>query len=359
MVRNKRIPHALLFNGEDGGGHLCTALAFIQYIFCENKTEHDSCGNCRQCLRIQKLEHPDLHVVFPIALSNKTKNSDNLISQFRKAFLHQPFLTLEDWFNELGAENKQPIIPAEESDHIIRKLSYTSYEGGYKIMLVWMPEKMNLTSSNMLLKILEEPPGSTLFFLVTSQYEQLLATIISRTQMIKFSPADQTEISGALIKKLGITKEKASQVAALSGGNYREALNVLAGSQQEVEHLKLFQQFMRSALKFDIFKVSEWVEDVAALGREAQKHFIHYSLNILRECLLLNYGSASLLKMSGQELEFLKKFSPYVHRGNYEKMVKEFNEAYFHIERNAHAKILFMDLALKMNELLNIKNQSV
>ena len=358
MVVKKRIPHALLFNGEEGCGHLAVALAFTQFIFCENKTEQDSCGKCRQCLRIQKLEHPDLHLVFPIALSSQLRNSDGVIADFRKVVLKQPFLKLEDWFNELGAENKQPIIPAEESDQIIKKLSYTSYEGGYKVMLVWMPEKMNAAPSNKLLKILEEPPDATLFFLVASALDQLLTTIISRTQLVKFPPLKDEELTDALRRKFGVSGEKASQVASLSGGNFREALAVLSGEEDDVQYLVLFQQLMRNALRFDIFKAGEWVEQVSDLGRESQKHFIQYALNMLRECLMNNFGSSALIKLSGQELDFIKKFSPFVHLGNYERMVEELNNAYYHVERNAHAKILFMDFSLKMNELLNLKHPS-
>jgi DNA polymerase-3 subunit delta' len=356
MVLNKRIPHALLFCGEDGCGHLATALAFIQYIFCEDKKDADSCGKCRQCLRLQKLEHPDLHLVFPIAISNQLKNSDAVVADFRKTVVNQPFLRLEDWFNELGAENKQPVIPVEESDQIIRKLSYTSYEGGYKVMLVWMPEKMNLASANKLLKILEEPPDDTLFFLIATSLDHLLTTIISRSQLIKFSPLGEIEIINALIHKFKISEEKATQVASLSGGNFREALAILSGEESEVNYLELFQQFMRCALKFDVFKGNEWVENISALGRENQKHFIQYSLNLLRQCLMNNFGDKNLINLSGSELEFIKKFSPFIHLNNYEKIVHELNQAFYHIERNAHSKILYMDLSLKMNELINIKN---
>lgn len=356
MVEHKRIPHALLMNGAEGNGNLPVAFAFAQYIFCENRTATDSCGNCRHCIRLKKLEHPDLHLVFPFALSKDIRVCDALVGDFRKTFLQQPFMTLADWFNELGADNKQPVIPADESDQIIKKLSYTSFEGRYKIMVIWMPEKMNVASANKLLKILEEPPDDTLFFLVTSHLDQLLTTIISRTQLVQLGSLSDEELAGALQKKFGVARERALQVAALSDGNYREALRILSEDEGSVQYLAHFQAFMRCCLKFDIFKVSEWVDATAAMGREKQKYFLQYALQVLRECLMNNYGSASLVKLAGDELEFVKKFSPFVHRGNYERMVEEINDAYYHVERNAHAKILFMDLALKMNELINIKN---
>ena len=353
MVRNKRIPHALLFSGEEGSGNLPAAFAFAQYIFCERKTETDSCGECRQCLRLKKLEHPDLHLVFPLALSKNVRTCDPLVSDFRQAFLRQPFLDLSDWFNELGADNKQPVIPAEESDQIIRKLSYTSFENGYKVMVIWMPEKMNQASANKLLKILEEPPGETLFFLVTSHLDQLLTTIISRTQLVKFSPLYPEEMGVFLQKKFTLPKEKAVQIAALANGNCRTALTVLSEDSGKGAYFQQFQTMMRFCLRYDVIKISHWVDEMAAGGREHQKYFFHYALNLLRECLMLNFGDASLIRSRGEELEFLKKFSPFVHYNNFELMCEELNTACFHVERNAHAKILLMDLSLKLNELLN------
>ncbi len=356
MVKNKRIPHALLLNGSEGNGNLPMAIAFAQFILCPDRTETDSCGVCRQCLRIKKLEHPDLHLVFPFALSKDIRVCDSLIGDFRKAFITQPYMTLADWFNELGAENKQPVIPADESDQIIKKLSYTSYEGNYKIMIIWMPEKMNNASANKLLKILEEPPDDTLFFLVTSHLDQLLTTIISRTQLVQFGSVDDEVMANELRQKFGVNNERALQISSLSDGNYREALKLLSDDAGSVEFLQHFQLFMRSALKFDIFKVSEWVDATAAMGREKQKYFIQYAIHLLRECLVNNYGTPTLVKLAGNELEFIKKFSPFVHRGNFERMIEELNNAYYHVERNAHAKILFMDLSMKMNELINLRN---
>jgi DNA polymerase III subunit delta' len=353
MVKNKRIPHALLFHGEEGNGNLPMAFTFAQFIFCEKRSNEDSCGECRQCLRLKKLEHPDLHLVFPFSLSKNTRTCDPLASDFRKAFLHQPFLDLSDWFNELGAENKQPVIPAEESDQIIRKLSYTSFENNYKIMVIWMPEKMNQASANKLLKILEEPPDETLFFLVTSHLDQLLTTIISRTQLIKFSPLQNEEMKVALQQKFSIPQDRATQVAALSDGNLRTALRILSEDGGTVAYFQQFQTMMRYCHRYDIFRISQWVDELAATGREQQKYFFQYALNLLRDCLLLNYGSESLVHTQGEELAFLKKFAPFVHERNFEKMSEELNLACHHIERNAHAKILLLDLSLKINELLN------
>src|ERR1700756_2547771 len=188
MAANKRVAHALLFSGDEEGAQLPLAFAFAQYLFCQNRTQQDSCGACPSCLKIKKLAHPDLHMVFPIALSKDVRMSNHLLEEFREAFLGFPYMGINDWFNHIDAENKQPVIGTEESNEIIRKLSFTSYEGRGKIMVIWMPEKMNASAANKLLKILEEPPDETFFFLVSGAADQLLATILSRVQLISVSP---------------------------------------------------------------------------------------------------------------------------------------------------------------------------
>ncbi len=354
MVQENRIPHAQLFFGNEGVGNLPMAVAFSRYILCSDRTPEDSCGVCPACLKINKLAHPDLHFVFPIASSKDVKVSTDLMTEFRETFLAQPYLNINDWFNELDAENKQPIIPAEESNEIIKKLSYTSYEGKGKIMIIWQPEKMNATAANKLLKMLEEPPDETMFFLVNNNMEQLLATILSRTQLVKFGPIDENDIAEKLIERFKLDTQNAHSLARLSEGNYREALFLVADTNQNVQNLQLFQNFMRAALKFDVFKINPWIDEMASLGREKQKLFLHYGIQIFRECLIHNFASADMIKLRGDELEFVKKFCNFVHQRNYERLVDDFNKAFYHIERNANPKVLFMDLALKTNELLNI-----
>ncbi|MFL5754460.1 MAG: DNA polymerase III subunit delta' [Bacteroidia bacterium] len=354
MVQEGRIPHAQLFFGPEGSGNLPAAMAFARYVFCRNRSNEDSCGTCSSCIKINKLAHPDLHFVYPIATGKDVKVSTDVIAEFREAFLNQPYMNQQDWFNELNAENKQPIIPAEESNEIIKKLSYTSFEGNGKIMIIWQPEKMNSSAANKVLKMLEEPPDETLFFLVPNNTEQILPTIISRTQLIKFSPLHDEDIASALQERYSVPAEQALNVARMAEGNFREALKIISESDSNVQFLKHFQSFMRLCLQFDAPKLISWIEETAALGREKQKYFIQYSLQLFRECLMLNYAGAELVKLRGEELEFVKKFAAFVHTGNYEKLTEEFNSAYYHIERNANAKILFMDLALKTNGLINL-----
>lgn len=355
MVNENRVPHALLFSGKEGSGNLPTALAFIQHLFCTVKTETGACGICNSCNKVAKLIHPDVHLVVPIAKSKDVKKTDDVVKEFREFFLNNPYITLNDWFNELSAENKQPIIPVEEAADILKKLSYTSYEGSYKVMLIWQPEKMNTEAANKLLKILEEPPDLTIFILVTNNAEQLLATIISRVQTIPFYTLNVNEIAEALIYNFKVNEEVAKQTAILANGNYAEALHLLMHNEDSVSFLANFQTFMRLALKFDCNKALLWIDENASIGREKQKQFFQYGLEVFRDSLLFNYGSKDLVRLNGNEKQFLQKFAPFINQKNYEKLVEEFNNNYYYIERNANAKILFMDLILKTNELINLK----
>mgnify|MGYP000220991561 CR=1 FL=1 len=355
MVNENRLPHALLFTGVDGSGNLPTAVAFAQYLFCTKRQENDSCGVCPSCMKTSKLVHPDLHFVFPIAKSKDVKRSNDVIGEFREAFLETPYLTLNNWFDSLGAENKQPIIPVEESGHIIRELSYTSYEGLYKMMVIWQPEKMNTEAANKLLKVLEEPPEQTLFILVCNNPDALLSTIISRVQQIPFTRLQESEITDALMKKFGVNRDNATQASYLCDGNFNEAIKLLTQNDDQLSFLQHFQSFMRLALKFDCGKALAWIDDNAAQGREKQKQFLQYSLEIFRDCLMMNFGSKDLVRLGGNEKQFLEKFAPFINQRNYERLVEEFNGSYYYIERNANPKILFMDLLLKTNELINLK----
>jgi DNA polymerase III subunit delta' len=355
MVNEQRVPHALLFSGKEGSGNLPAALAFAQHLFCKEPSASGSCGLCASCNKVSKLIHPDLHFVFPIAKSKDVKSSNDLIKEFREAFLQQPYLSLNDWFNELSAENKQPIIPVEESSDILRKLSYTSYEGSYKIMVIWQPEKMNAESANKLLKILEEPPDQTIFVLVSTQPDQLLATIFSRVQQIPFYGSSEEEVAEALRLNYGVDEAVARQSAMMANGNYGEAIALIGSDDDNVSFLNNFQSFMRLALKFDCSKALQWIDENAATGRERQKQFFQYALEVFRDSLMFNYGEKNLVRLSGQERQFLEKFAPFVNQKNYERLIEEFNNSYYYIERNANPKILFMDLLLKTNELINLK----
>lgn len=349
-----RISHAQLFLGPQGSGNLPMALAYAQFISCTNKAEDDSCGTCSSCVKYNKLVHPDLHFVYPVALSKDVKTSTDVAAEWREAFLDNPYITLFSWFEQLAAENKQAVIGVEESGEILRKLSLTTYESEYKIMIIWQAEKMNPAAANKLLKILEEPPDKTLFLLVCENEDQLLRTIVSRTQLIKINKISDTDLIEALVSQHGQTPDAAEKIAHLADGSYAEALLLVSENENAGQNLLSFQKLMRASLKFDPKAVISWIDEVNAGGRERQKNFLNYALHIMRESAMMNYGDDSLIKLSADEQEFVKKFSPFIHGANIERFIEELNKAHFHMERNASAKILFMDLAFKFNELLNV-----
>jgi DNA polymerase-3 subunit delta' len=353
-VKEGRISHAQLFLGPQGSGSLAMAVAYAQYICCSNKGERESCDQCSSCIKYNKLVHPDLHFVYPVALSKDIRTSSDVIAEWRSAFLNDPYISLFNWFEQLDAENKQAIIGVEESGEILRKLSLTTYEAEYKIMIIWQAEKMNQAAANKLLKILEEPPDKTLFLLICENEEQLLRTIVSRTQLIKISKIKDDELADALVAYNDVSLQAAQKIAHLADGNYAEALLLISENENAAQNLASFQKLMRASLKFDPKAVMTWIDEVAAAGRERQKNFLTYALHIMRESLVLNYADASLIKLGADEQDFVKKFSPFIHASNMERFIEELNMAYYHMERNANAKILFMDLAFKFNELLNL-----
>ncbi|MDZ4665106.1 MAG: DNA polymerase III subunit delta' [Bacteroidota bacterium] len=355
MVNAQRLPHALLFSGKDGCGHLLAAITLAQYLFCKNKTNNEPCGTCPACGKVSKLIHPDLHFVFPIIKSKHVKTSNDLIVDFREAFSRNNYLTINDWVEELNGENKQPIIPVEESADILKKLSYTSFEGSYKIMIIWQADRMNSEAANKLLKVLEEPTDDTIFILIANDTERLMATILSRVQHIPFYAVEEKEIAKNLMDRLGVNETAALQAAFLSEGNFREALAALHKDDEGLSFLSHFQKFMRLAVKFDSDKALLWVEENAGNGREKQKQFITYSLAVFRDALMYNFGERSLVRLSGTEKQFLEKFAPFINQKNYQLLIEEFNSNFYYIERNANPKILFMDLLLKTTEYINLK----
>jgi DNA polymerase-3 subunit delta' len=355
MVKEARVPHALMFAGPEGCGNLSAALVFAQHLFCKQPLAAGPCNNCASCLKVSKLIHPDLHLSFPIAKSKNVKSSDALIGEFREALLDDPYLTIDAWFSEIDAENKQPLIPVEEANDILRKLSYTSFEGSYKIMVIWLPEKMNAEAANKLLKILEEPPEKTVFILVSCTPDQLLPTIISRVQQITFNPCTDKEIADALVSHYHVDPGVAKQTAMLANGSYSEAKTLLSENEENVSFLNHFQTFMRLAFRWDTPRALEWIDENAGEGRERHKQFLQYGLEVFRDSLMFNYGDKELVRLSGQERQFLEKFAPFVNQRNYSQLIEEFNRNFYYVERNANPKILFMDLLLKTNEYLAIK----
>lgn len=355
-VRDNRISHAQLFFGPDGCGTLPMAFAYARYVHCTNRGENDSCGTCPSCQKHDKLVHPDLHLVYPIALSKDLRVSTTVIKEFREAFLADSYLTLNDWFNKIEADNKQPVIATDESAEILKKLSLTTFEAEYKIMIIWMAEKMNHVAANKLLKILEEPPDKTLFILVTEAEDQLMRTIVSRTQLVKLARLNDDDIHAALKVRFSLSDGDATRITFQADGSFATAAQLITQDEQAIFNLQVFQKWMRACLKFNMGGVMEAVDDFASAGRERQKQFLSYALEMVRESLLLNYAHSSLIRIAGDERTFVTKFAPFVHAANAYKFMNEINIAMQHIERNGSPKIVFLDLSFIANTLLNVPN---
>ncbi len=356
-INEGRISHAQMFLGAEGSGALPMALAYIQYLFCVNKGETDSCGKCSQCNRIAKLSHPDVHFVYPVALSKEkgVEKSSDLFREWTESFLSDPYLSLADWMDFIGAENKQPTIAVEESKDILHKMSLMAMEGNYKTMIIWMPEKMNLPTANKLLKVLEEPPDKTLFILV-SESSQMLATILSRTQLTKVLRCEERELTEALIHTHGLAPETATAIAKACEGNYRLAQLMVKGEVDAEFNMKRFQAWMRICLSLDGLKLSEWINEVATIGREKQKQFIAFAIKTIRQSILLGLNYPSGINPADED--FLNKFSPFINYENGAQIAEELNSAYYAIERNAHTKILFMSLSIKIHSLFPQRKKS-
>jgi DNA polymerase-3 subunit delta' len=362
MVREVRVPHAQLFLGSQGSGNLALALAFAQFVACTSKQEDDSCGVCSSCVKHAKFVHPDLHFVFPVASTPSVKTkpiSKNFLSEWRALLKENVYFSLFDWIKYIGVENKQGIISVEESTHIVKDLSLKPYESDTKIMLIWMPEKMNIQAANKLLKIIEEPPHKTLFLLVAESEENMLATVLSRTQMFKVPRYSDAEVTNYLANR-EVELEKAQMISALVEGNINEALKLAEHSQDAQENSLYFVQWMRlcfSALQVkDIDKLVQWSETMAKEGRENQKSFLLYASNVMRDALLKNYGVAAMMKMNvGGQNFTMEKFAPFIHAENCMEIMEELNMAQLHIERNANPKILFLDTSFKIARLLHKK----
>jgi DNA polymerase-3 subunit delta' len=355
-VAENRVSHALLFYGPEGSGKFAIALAFARYISCENRTAEDACGKCPSCSKYDKLIHPDLHFVFPVIKkkSNTEPVSDLFISQWREMVLRSPWFSLTTWTEAMEVANEQALIPVAESAEIIRKLSLKSIESDFKIMIIWLPEKMNAETANKILKIIEEPPARTLFILVSEEDEKLLPTITSRCQHIRIPSIPSEDLSAHLVAVMGVDPVKAPEIAAIANGNMVRAMDLVREDDNTAIHLDRFTKLMRTAWTRDIHALVTWSEETAALGRERQKSFLSYSLRMIRENFILNFNGREnkLVYLTRAEDEFSGKFHPFINEKNISALNREFNLAYAHVESNGNTKMIFLDLALKTMRLI-------
>lgn len=348
-VKENRVSHAQLFLGPEGCGSLPLALAYAQYISCENKQPADSCGECNSCRKYTRLIHPDLHFSYPFFAKHKDDTAVTFIKEWREAFLNNPYLNLDEWRNQLDAENKQANINIAECHQIIQKLSLKPFEAEYKVLIMWLPEYLD-KEGNTLLKLIEEPPQKTLFLLVAQNQDQILNTILSRTQLVKINRLQPAEIAAYLTDKRGATESSAAQIAYLSEGNVQAALSYLSNNGDN--NFDVFGNWLRLCIGDKGLQVTGFVDTVAKWGRENQKNFIRYSIKMLRECVIILSGAPELAHLPAAELDFLTKVSSAISLVKAEAMITELEKAHYHIERNANPRILFLDVSLQLIRIL-------
>ena len=353
-VHENKIAHAQLFCGGEGVGKLPLAIAYARYISCLNPSNEDACGKCPNCIKFNHLAHPDLHFIFPVVKKKSTKDvvSDDYIAEWRELIAKTPYFNLHTWLEEMGAENQQAQIYVKESNEIIRKLSLKSSQGGYKIIIIWLPEKMNQECSNKLLKLLEEPAEQTVFLLVSEEPDMLLTTIQSRTQRINIKGIEEKDLKEALMNIHGLQEQDATDIAHRSEGNFLKAIESISLNEENKLFFDLFVALMRLSYQRKIKEMKVWSENVAAMGRERQKHFLSYCQRMIRENFIYNFHNRSITYLGSEEEAFSTRFAPFINERNVMGIMSELNEAQRHIEQNVNAKMVFFDFSLKMIVLL-------
>ena len=353
-VAEGRIAHALLFTGPEGSGKLPMALAYARYLTCQHPTPTDACGSCPSCAKWEKLIHPDVHFVFPIVAKKAQKKEvcDDYLPAWRKLLSAGSYFSLSQWLDEMDAENSQAIIYARESEEMLRKLSLKSSQGGYTVVQMWLPEKMNEVCANKLLKLLEEPPAQTVFLLVSEAPEQLLATILSRTQRFHLPRLDESVIAQTLQSRFGVLPEESRNLAHIANGSMIQALAAIQLNQDATLFFDHFVSLMRLAYQRKIREMKHWSEELASMGRERQKNFLNYCQRLVRENFIFNLRRPEMNYMTATEQQFAQKFAPFINERNVIGMMEELSLAQIHIEQNVNPRMVFFDFALKMIMLL-------
>ena len=359
-----RIPHAQLFVGPEGSGTLAMAIAYSQYVLCGNIDGENNTGNESCNLKFKSISHPDLHFIFPTVTTEDVKKNPKSLDfmvDWRQFIDENPYGGLFDWYKILGVQNKQGEIRVDDAQEILKALALKSYEGGYKIVIVWMAEKMNISASNKLLKLLEEPPEKTVFILISENEEDIIQTIRSRCQVLHFNGLSEKIIADGLILRENIEASLADKIAHQSQGNYNKALLLLDEESEELPFEEWFVLWVRAAFRAKgnaaaIQDLILWSEQIAGLGRETQKKFLNFCIDMFRQALLLNYETPKLVYMEMKVPKFkLENFAPFVNGNNINDIFKELSDAMYHIERNGNAKIILTDLSIKLTRLIHKK----
>jgi len=354
-VKDGYLPHARLIAGPEGIGKLAIALAYARYLCCTDRGETDACGKCPSCLKFNKLIHPDLHFVYPVVKSEKPKKEicDDYLKEWRELVIKSPYFNYNQWLNHINAENKQGLIYARESDEIIRKLNLKAYESDYKIMIVWLPEKMHESCANKLLKMIEEPPDRTIFLLVSETPDRVIGTIQSRTQWLTVPPIDDEAMTQAAQKlQPDASPEQIANLVHLASGNYLRLHDLLSVNEEKQVFFEMFQNIMRRCYEKKAHAMRLAADDFAAMGRERQKAFLSYASNYLRENFLYRLRLPLLNYIDEQEKKFSDKFARFVTENNVVDLIEEYSLAERHIESNVNPRMVFFDLSMKTAVLI-------
>ena len=360
LVEEDRVPHAMLFTGPQGSGKMALALAFASYLLCAHRYDGDSCGACPQCAMLRKWAHPDLHFSYPVIKPSKSSAdykpvSDDFIREWHDLLADGPYFTIEQWLDKMRAESQQAIMTVKEADELTHKLSLRSSQGGYKVALVWLPERMHESTANKLLKLIEEPPSLTVFLLVSENPEALLETIRSRTQLFTVFRIDTAAIQQALVRRRGIDEEAAHRIARICEGNWLKAIDALDAESESRAFLNDFMQMTRMSFMRNVGGMAQWSGVVAKYGREKQKRMLTYFLRMVRESFVFNFHQPELTYMTIEEENFVKRFAPYVNELNVVELSELMTKAIFDVGRNANARMVFFDVALQSTVLLRRK----
>ncbi|CAM3834748.1 DNA polymerase III subunit [Flavobacterium branchiophilum] len=359
-----RIPHAQLFVGPEGSGTLPMAIAYAQYILCQNVSDENSGGNASCNIKFNSISHPDLHFIYPTVSTDTVKTkpkSLDFIADWRKFVLSNPYGSLFDWYRALDVQNKQGLIRVEDAQEMIKSLSLKAYEGGYKVMIIWMADKLNVEASNKILKLLEEPQDNTLFILISENEEDIIQTIRSRCQVLHFNALNQKDIAEKLQSINNIDDLTAQKIAHQAHGNFNKALQLLEHNEDDFPFEQWFVTWVRAAFKAKgnaaaIQDLISWSETIATLGRETQKKFLDFCIEMFRQALLLHYEAPTLVYLEPKVDTFkMEKFAPFVNGNNIHGIYKELETAIFHIERNGNSKIILTDLSIKLTRLIHKK----
>lgn len=359
---NGRIPHAQLFVGSEGTGVLLTAIAYAQYVLCSNIGTENQGGSEPCNLKFEGFSHPDLHFIYPTVTTEDVKSkpkSLDFLPLWREFLQQKPYGSLFEWYEKLGVGNKQGEIRVEDASEILKSLALKSYEGGYKIMIIWMADKMNVAASNKLLKLLEEPTAKTLFILITENEEDIIQTIRSRCQVIHFNGLSESAIASHLIEYKNIEEKKAHNIAHKAQGNYNKALQLCHEINEDAPFEEWFVTWVRAAFRAKgnaaaIQDLIGWSEQIAGLGRETQKKFLHFCIEMFRQALLQNYQADKMVYFESAIPGFnFAKFAPFITGNNITEIYKELSDAIYHIERNGNAKIILTDLSIKLTRLIH------